>query len=334
MQTALQFIGLFLILILSFFGANYIFEGDYIIPGFIAVVLVTFMYFLIEFLKKRKIQVTKNKFSSLSILLWLLFVIICLPIGFLTIHALNVEINAKKDLQDYADNIVFNNKEAINVFQSESNQYIEETYLLVSNLLNTYVNTNSKKDKDSIGQVLQGYPFYFSELEEITKSNYLNLANSFQSALEIKSSAVLDSVTERTNTTIKTNLPLIDTWSRLRVLKSIGTLEDLFQENVIQLDHFLRQENQRQDLLYNTFGKESTEPLNFIKGDDDKLRLITTDINLADPVFLWNLYKPFWLFIPVLIFFLFLILPFILLNRAGDYLSENETISNEGGIEI
>jgi hypothetical protein len=200
--------------------------------------------------------------------------------------------------------------------------------------LNTYVNTNSKKDKDSIGQVLQGYPFYFSELEEITKSNYLNLANSFQSALEIKSSAVLDSVTERTNTTIKTNLPLIDTWSRLRVLKSIGTLEDLFQENVIQLDHFLRQENQRQDLLYNTFGKESTEPLNFIKGDDDKLRLITTDINLADPVFLWNLYKPFWLFIPVLIFFLFLILPFILLNRAGDYLSENETISNEGGIEI
>jgi len=59
MQTILQFLGLFLVLILSFFGSNYMLNGDVIVSGSLSLGLVILFYFLLEFLKKRKVQITK-----------------------------------------------------------------------------------------------------------------------------------------------------------------------------------------------------------------------------------------------------------------------------------
>ena len=333
MKTILQYIGLLLLLILSFLGANYLLNGDTIISGSISLVLVVLIYFLIEFLKKRKVQITKSKFSIVSILLWGLFVVLCIPIGILITHALNVELNAKKELKSYANTIVTKNQDAINLFQTENKQYIQETYLIARNALDRYVNTSNKKDKDSIEALLGNRRFGINNFQQINRSNFNNSANALQSALEIQSAAVLDSIQDRSKTTIKNNVYLVDKWSRLRLVSAISELESMLDKNINQMNTFLTNENYKSNVFSNP-DNPSNEVLSFIESANNQLKANKSNVNLASFSGLWKQYLPYWLLIPVVIFFFLLILPYFLEQTSGKYTKHDDEDIETGGIEI
>lgn len=332
MQTVLQFIGLFLLLILSFLGGNYMLSGDVIISGSVSVVLVIIMYFLIEFLKKRKVQITKSKFSLGSLFLWIIFTSVCIPIGVFLVHALNVEINAKKDLQSYAKELVIKNQEIVNLFQTENQQYVSETYLYVSNELDRYLHAGSAT-KDSIEELLSEKRYGITDLNSINSSNYLNKAVALQSALEIRSEAVLDSVKDRSESVINDNIYLVDNWSRLRVVTAINELEAMLVKNLNQLNRFLANENYKTDVFANS-SSQNDKVLSVSIIEHNQLEIQKSPINLSSFSGLWNYYSPFLLILPALIFFFFLLLPYLLEKTAGSYLINDETENDEGGIEI
>ncbi len=329
MQTILQFIGLFLLMILSFLGANYLMEGDIFVAGALSLVLVIIMYFLIEFLKKRKVEITKNKFSTTSILLWTAFTVVCLPISYLVVHALNVEINAKKDLQAFAKELNDKNNEIVGIFQTENQQYISQTYLEASNSLEAYVTSNNKSVKDTNETKLSSPRFGISDLSQINKSNYLNKATALQSALEIKSQAMLDSVTKRTETTINENYHLVENWSRLRVVVAIKELENMLNSNANQLKRFLEVENYKKDIFLDVDGFTVPE-----QTANNSITYRTIDFDISDFSKLWDVYAPIWLFFPVLLFFGLLLLPYFLEKTAGVYDIKSQEDPMEGGIEI
>lgn len=333
MQTILQFIGLFLLLILSFFGANYMLKGDIILSGGISLILVILMYFLIEFLKKRKVQITKSKLSLGSILGWVIFAVLCIPSGLLILHALNIEINAKKDLQVYANNIVSKNQEVVNLFQTENNKYISETYLIARNALDSYVNTSNAKDKDSIIELLGSERLGIENLEQIDKNNFTNSALALQSALEIRSENVLDSVRDRSERVISNNAYLVENWSRLRVVTSLQELENMLEKNLNQLNKFLVNENYKTNVFSNP-NDASNEVLAVITDENNQLKIVKANTNLASFSEMLGQYTPFGLIIPVLIFFFLLILPYMLEKTAGTYVGGPDDEINEGGIEI
>jgi hypothetical protein len=333
MKTILQYIGLLLLLILSFLGANYLLSGDTIISGSISLVLVILIYFLIEFLKNRKVQITKSKFSGVSFLLWGLFVVLCIPIGILITHALNVEINAKKELKSYANAIVAKNQDAINLFQTENKQYIQETYLIARNALDRYVNTSNKTEKDSIEALLGDVRFGITEFQQINKSNFSNSANALQSALEIQSAAVLDSIQDRSKTTIKNNVYLVDKWSRLRLVSAISELENMLEKNINQMNAFLTHQNYKPNVFSNP-DNPGAEVLSFVESANNQLKVNKSDVNLASFSGLWKQYAPYWLLIPVFIFFFLLILPYVLEQTSGKYTVQDDKDIETGGIEI
>jgi hypothetical protein len=336
MQTILQFIGLFLLLILSFFGGNYLLRGDTIISGTVSLVLVISIYFLIEFLKKRKVQITKSSYSASSILLWGVFVLLAAPIAVLILHALNVEMNAKRDLQAYAKAIVAKNQDALNLFQSENQQYIEETHLIATNALDVYVNTSNKSMKDSIKNVLEGSPFRFSDFSAINKSNYTTRATQLRDALEMRSEAVFDSVQVRTNSVLNSSVYLVDNWSRMRVVVAIAELEAMLEKNINQLNRFLVDENFKRDVFVAN-NELKTEVLSIQAGENNELTITKSTIQLSSLRGLWVAYKPYWLLLPVLIFLFLLLIPYFLEKTAGVYIhsdSKGSKVSDEGGIEI
>lgn len=336
MQIILQFTGLLLLLVLSFFGSNYLLNGDIIISGTISLVLVISIYFLIEFMKKRKVQITKSSISGTSIFLWGIFAIVSVPISVLIIHALNAEINAKVDLQAYTKAIVVKNQDAINLFQSENQQYIEETYLIAINALDLFVNTTNQSKKDSLKEALGESRFGISDFSTINKTNYRNSANALQSALEIRSQAVLDSVQERTKSVLNTNVYLVDNWSRLRVVGAIAELEKMLERNINQLNRFLVDENFKHDVFV-TNREKNPEVLSIKLGENNQLSVTKSALQLSSFRGLWNAYKPYWLLFFVSIVLFLLLLPYILEKTAGVYIN---SVSNdvdefdEGGIDI
>jgi hypothetical protein len=336
MQIILQFIGLFLLLILSFFGGNYLLNGDTIISGTLSLILVISIYFLIEFLKKRKVQITKSSFSATSILLWGIFAVFSVPIAVLILHALNVEMNAKRDLQAYSKAIVAKNQDVINLFQSENQQYIEETYLIAINALDVYVNTTNQAKKDSIKQALGEDRFGISDFSTMNKMNYKNSANALQSALEIRSQAVLDSVQDRSKSVLNSSVYLVDNWSRLRVVGAIAELENMLEKNINQLNRFLVVENFKRD-VFTTNSELNSEVLSIQVDDNNRLSITKSTIQLSSLRGLWSAYTPYWLLIPVLIVLFLLLIPYFLEKTAGVYINSdsNDTEeSDEGGIEI
>jgi hypothetical protein len=332
MQSILQYTGLLLLLVLSFLGANYLMDGDTIISGTISFLLVILIFFLIEFLKKRKVQITKTKFSIGSLLLWLIFVVLCFPIGILITHALNVELNTKNNLKTYTHDLVSKNQDIINLFQTENKQYIEETYLIARNALDRYVNTSNKKEKDTIEVFLGSARFGITNFQQINKSNFANSANALQSAFENRSAAVLDSVQKRTKIAVKNNVYLVDNWSRLRVLGAIHNIETMMDKNINQLNSFLTNENYKANVFETK--ENSTEVLSIVADQNNQLKVIKSNTNLSSFSSLWNQFKPYWLLIPVILFFGLLILPYFLEKTAGKYISNDNNEIETGGIEI
>jgi len=333
MQTVLQFIGLLLLLILSFLGANYLLNGDIIISSSLSLFFVIIIFYLVEFLKKRKVQITKSKFTLGSILLWILYLLICIPIGYLMIHALNVELNAKQDIQNYAKEIVAKNQNVVNLFQTENQQYVEQTYLEARNALDLYVHTSNTKIKDSVVKLLENSRFGITNFNEINKTNFTNSANALQSALEIRSKSMLDSIQDRSKTVINNTFYLVNNWSRLRVVNAVQELENMLEKNTNQLNNFLTIEN----FKFNMFSlPENTDPetLELITKENNQLELVRSKTNLASFNGLWQLYKPYWLIIPTLVFFFFLIIPYLLEKTSGIYIPIGDEESETGGIEI
>ena len=100
MKTILQGLAIIFTLIASFLGNLYFLNGDIIISAFISSIIVVVLYFLQETFIKKKATISKNKLSSTSIILWTLYLLLSIPITFALIHALNVELNEKKSIQE------------------------------------------------------------------------------------------------------------------------------------------------------------------------------------------------------------------------------------------
>lgn len=337
MHYVLQYLSLTVQLILTFFGANYLLGGDIILAGVASAVLVIASFYLIEMLKKRKVHIAKTRFSIVSFLLWLLFALLCLPIDGLVIHALNVELNAKDELQKYANDMAAKNVEITRLFDTENKRYNEETELIARNALDTYVTTNSRSVKDSIATLLASEKFGIRDLSQVTAANFSNSSIAVRAALDTKSQKVRDSVNDRTEANSAANLALVSDWSRLKVVTAIAELEDLLDQNTVQLDDFLERVNYKPLVFVNA--ASNTEGILHLSVVEGKLQYTRPDVHIDSFTKLWNHYTPYWLAIPTLFFNFLLALPYFILKSGGNYISKVNTKSKkdeveEGGFEL
>lgn len=301
MKLVIQFIGLLFLLVLSFFGSNYMLDGDIFISASISIVLTVLMYFLVEQLTKRKGEIKKSRFSAVGLVLTLFYIILSIPTLFLAIHALNVEIYAKPEIQNYANEIQRSNNEHIKFFSKRNQEQIQEAGLMIQNALEIYVHTKSENEKDSIKELLATPRFKINNLNAINQSNFKKSSNHWIDAQNKKQDRLIDSVRSLTNSVENNHFRLVQNFSRLNVVNSVKELETMRNVNLNQLNDALL----RAGIDKNNLAKLNDFPVD-----------ISSFMNL------WNRYTPdcYWLLAPSLLFILFLSLPYFLTRTEGTYL--------------
>lgn len=313
---------------------NYLLKGDIVLAGIISGISVIIMFYLITYLKKRKVHISKTKVSAVSVILWIIFILIVIPIDALIFHALNVELNAKSDLQNYSNNLLSKNHENITLFKKKNQTWITDNITVFESKLNKYLNSKGK-ERDDIETDLKAPPFNQSDriigdIKDFRDIKYPS-AN-LKKAWNTKRDAILRTVSAKTSEVELDYKPLVDNWSRFDVVRAVLEIENMVEMNSKKLDSFLVKEHFITN-LYDPDPKELVKGGVEFKRDDGILTLERDEYKISSWNEMWEKYKPYWLFAPLFVFNFLLVLPYFLVRTGGTYVKSSRRSKSNSDIE-
>jgi hypothetical protein len=313
MKKILQGIGIVFTLIASFLGLMYSLKGDILISGLVSLVIIVIEYFLIEKFIRSKSEITKNKFSALSIILWSIYVLLAIPISVFLLHTLNVEINAKKEIQMSGNKKLTDLNKMVQEYKSTVDKNLTTLSIELSNKLTLY----SKKGNKDLENELMAAPFKMS-LEELQGVNSANVSIKVRSLLNAKATkliAIADTISKsNTNFTARYG-GVFDGWARLQINYAFYELDNLLKKN--------------KDSFANHFAQYSPYPTE--KFTYEYSSEIT---NIAQPLALFMRHKPYYLLIALVLFHLLILFPYVIEPVAGVYIPPGNKPRVGGGIEL
>lgn len=320
MKTILQGIGVVFTLLASFLGLMYILKGDVIFSAVVSLVLVVIEFFLIEKFIKSKGEITKNKFSTLSILLWSFYGIIAIPTSIFLMHTLTVEIYAKPNVQSVANKKIEDLTKMVSTFNAAKDASYLSFSIVLSNKLTQYAYDKKSVYKDS----LKALPYKMSEdeLNNLKKDNIIQTVDNSIMARKMKLMVVVDSVVKTNTKFLKKYKNVFDKWSHFQINYAFYELDKLLNKN--------------KDILTNGYKKHIVFP----GATAFEYSYTQDETNLTNPLVLFGIYKPYLLFIAVLFFHFLILLPYFLTDAGGRYAAPNgpkgggKSNNSGGGIEI
>lgn len=318
LRTILQLIGLLFTLIVSFLGILYILNGDIFFSSMVAITMVVLVYFLIDQMKERKTVITKNRFSSLSITLWVLYILLAIPLTFLLVHAMTVEILAKKDIQGKANDKVTIAETMISSYDNQVNKYLQGDFqpILAQNLgqyvqnHSNYTALNVLKSKPYNLEVSYLNSIRFNEVNQNIDKCVVVMRKNFDKAK--------NEAKQRTEDFNEKYGYVFDNWSRLRLNVAFSELDKLIDENYLTLSSGFNKYNHLSGAVFK-FKYKKVEPL------------------MNNPKMLWKSYNPASLIIATILFHILLLLPYFLEPLPGHFrkpVDFDTTEASNGGFEL
>jgi hypothetical protein len=298
MKNILQGIGIVFTLIASFLGLMYTLKGDVLISSLVSLVIIVIEYFLIEKFIQSKSEITKNKFSTLSIVLWSVYTILAIPISVFLLHALNVEINAKSEIKNVANNKIQDLTNMSKSYRKNVDKNVSTLSLDLDNTIRLY----SRNSSSSLESKLIDKPFNLSSAQLVSAQNgeIEAIVRSFVTAKTKKLASVADTVEFNNANFINRYSGVFDGWSRLDINYAFYELDDLLKKN------------------YDLFIKNDSAQMSFAS-DRFKFEYKIEDTNMDKPLLLFNEYKPYYLILIVLLFHFLILLPYIIEETSGSY---------------
>ena len=320
MKNILQGIGIVFTLIASFLGLMYILKGDVMISSLISLVIIVIQYFLIEKFIKSKSEITKNKFSVLSIMLWSMFLILAIPISIFLLHALNVEINAKKEIQAVANTKIADLNNMVKAFNTSVDGDHTRLSIELTTQLTIYAQEKDTARRSALAFLLKSKPYFLSatDLDLLDKSNVKPTVDNFIKARLLKFKNIVDSIQTSNKNFVMRYGGVFDAWSRLHINYAFYELDNLLKKN--------------KQTLVNVY-KANMD----FKGASFDYSYNVEETNMTNPLELFNKHKPFYLFAVIALFYVLILLPYFIEPVSGTYLTPkkgNQDGRKRGGIEI
>jgi hypothetical protein len=269
------------------------------------------LYFLQETFIKKKNEITKNRFSSTSIILWTLYLLLSVPITFSLIHSLNIELNEKKNIQQIA---AIKQDDLKNMIIDDSVKY--ESYLLqFSNDLEHQLDQFRDKTSDSTLKLKLLQAPYETPPDFFINNTILSKDQAEESRKKKLNQfkALKDSVRNRMREYNNKYKTVFINWSRLQLSIASSEIDKVLNQNHTQIANgFKRLANKDYQYPYNK-----------------------QVIEINHPKDLWDKHKPYILLIVVFLFHILILLPYIIEPVAGRYINTKK--SNKpasGGIQI
>ena len=318
MKRLLQLISLVFTLIGTFLGLIYWKGDEYLMIAISVSMFFTIVFFfIVDMLIKNKENIRKRKLSSLSIFLWFSFLIFSFLSSIIILHGLNVQFNAKADIQKQT----LNKLSLLEGMTTEYKKIVKLDCSAFENNLNTKLNDfrMSGESNNGIYKELNSPPYNINkkQLSKIKRSDSrykTKFLTKYKNVQERKFNKEIDDVEFKVKKFLKNNMNSIKKWNILDINTIYYQLDIMLADNKNQLTE--------------TFNKYKTsEDSNFI------YQIPIESIPLKDPIKLWKLYNPHYLFGILSVFYLLLLSPFLIHgDKKREY--KGQTINLEGGIEI
>ena len=307
-KVGLMYIGLLLSVVAVFLGSLHYFKGEKIISTVITFVLILCCYFIIDQLVRKKEELRKNSSYNrrLSFLLYSLYFLIALPLSFFTIHGLNVELNAKKEIQNSYKTVATD----LDIMTSDFNNYAEQMRSQIKIELQNLMASKkiSKENKDTL-QIKYGIN------DELLASTPYNVITNN------KTNDIFDKL-------IANQRKLNDEYSPLILASSQKIIKwNLFQlhQSILEVDSTTSELKNKTENLFNTDARKYSFPSKLL------LKEIKRNFDFSKPLVMFEEYKAYLLLLLALLQHLLILAPlFLSFNKGGTYGSK----SNTDGITI
>jgi hypothetical protein len=312
MKTILQGIGVVFTLLASFLGLMYILKGDVIFSAVVSLVLVVIEFFLIEKFIKSKTEITKNKFSTLSILLWSFYGIIAIPTSIFLMHTLTVEIYAKPNVQSVANKKIEDLTKMVSTFNAAKDASYNSFEVYLTNKLERYADERNINVKSVYKDSLLAF-ISERQLDNLDESDVFTTVKSVKDAKEKKLLQEVNPVLQADTIFLQKYSYVFDKWAHFQITYAFYELDNLLKKN--------------KDILINSYNKHIVFP-NAMVFDYNYTQ---DETNLSNPIELFGIYKPYLLFIVVLFFHFLILLPYFLTDAGGTYPPGGGKSDNSGG---
>jgi hypothetical protein len=232
----LQGISLFIILVGLFLGTLYAFGGNLFIAIPISVILVLAIYFFLDHLIGLKMERKRGGFSIGAKAAIALFILVSIPSTIFIIHALNVELLEKDQIQQSAKNKLDEIQKLKINFEKEYTGYLDYETIFYEGLL-IELKTRNKKNIEvakAMNKSISDLIFVVNEYEK--NNNYIR-------ELVLKRKANFNRLIDflKIDSLIQKQNKIITSWDRFNINKTFKLLD----ENTIRIRKELNLELQR-----------------------------------------------------------------------------------------
>ncbi len=306
MSSILQTIGTVFALISSFLGALYWLGGDLILSGFISAVLVIVLYFIVDQLVRRKVEVRKQRFGPVALVLWAGYALVSLPLSLLLLHSLNVEIFHRTEVQQAAAAKTAALDGMTQAYKAQVEAELDELQMQLVLLLRPYA--ANKADTAAAGTLMRP-PFRLSPgiLANLDPGTVQQDAQLWRSARQAVFDKAQVAATDRAKAYRKDKEQVFTDWHRLKVPLAYAELDTLVATNLREL---------QASYAANTATPDAPFPYS----------LPQVPMLMAEPLALWRRTTPYALLLAVVAFHALLLLPFLLEKGAGSYIVTRDTL--------
>lgn len=232
-------LSIFVLLVVLFFGALYMFAGDLTLAIPVSVVLVVLMFIISNSLIRSKMKLKKSGFSVGARIAWFIYILLIIPVTIIAIHGFSIEFLDKDSIQKQGMAKVKLIKDLNEDFVSQYEKYCDELNLCMNKSYHLYagggwtaVDAVEQADCDVPANAIESltYSEYGTQINgyvDDKRSDFEEMAESnFSGGLE-------DYLSDRSN--------LIKNWNRFLIASELSAIDTLLMRSEKDLSEFLNQ---------------------------------------------------------------------------------------------
>lgn len=280
-------LSIFLLLVVLFFGALYMFSGNLTVAVPISLVLVILMFIISNSLIGAKMQRKKSGFSVGARVAWGIYILLIIPVTVIAIHGFTIEFYDKKDIQDDA-------LAKINYIQ-ELNQNFIDQYQSYCTDLNLCLNEQYQNYRDGLDASDAadncGVPDVI--ITGLTSSGYATQIKTYvddqRASFEAKAN---ENFGEDLETFLTNQTDLVKNWNRFKIAAALTEIDSLISHSETELGKYLNDnaDSRQLTILNPQFSETSVLAQPFV--------ILKRGVNV--PVYLTVLFLHFFLLLPYL----------------------------------
>lgn len=306
---------IFLIVLMlgNMMGLLYMTDGNFMISLLISLFIVVCYYFIVQMLKKNKEVMVSKSYITPQSLFFLVFLIFGIVSFILMSHFLNIEMNAKQQIQQEADQKIQKVKELTAIYNQRSEEDLQNFEGELTGKLKEYKNSKSNQLRNELSLE----PYNIDE-QVLAAPQFIDVAAIVDSKLQpyrIKVTAAQKMISQLANgaTVYKS---IFENWDRMSLVSAYKNLNNYVADSYVKVNE-----------------KISKLPL---EKAPIKLQMDQRKLPLNNPLELNKIYRPNYL-IPallVLLTHLFILIPFFTYKVRKYIKAKDNSTTTKGTIEI